>query len=48
MIDAPVLILANKQDLKEALPPEDIGRQLGVDSIARRPVRLQSCVALNG
>ncbi|KMS90149.1 hypothetical protein BVRB_033480 [Beta vulgaris subsp. vulgaris] len=44
--DAPVLILANKQDLPDALPPDIIRNLLDLDEIA--VCRAVGVVALNG
>ena len=40
----PILILANKQDLPNALSPEDIWSSLGVQDLAKKKVKIiKSC-----
>lgn len=41
----PVLVFANKQDLLQALPADDIAQSLGLQNIKDRPWNLQACSA---
>jgi hypothetical protein len=47
--DALVLVLANKQDIKGALRPEELQQRLGLGQVAAaRRVHMQPCCALTG
>lgn len=48
MKDAIILVFANKQDLKGALPPEEIPEQLDLGKISDRNWYVQPCVAITG
>lgn len=45
---APLLVLANKQDVQEAARPEEVANHLGVGKIDARPVRVQAACAYTG
>lgn len=44
----PLLVLANKQDLLNALPPDEVAEGLNLFSIRDRPWQIQPCSAKNG
>lgn len=44
----PVLVFANKQDLLQAAPPQEIADKLQLNKIRDRPWRIQGCSALTG
>ncbi|KAG7318941.1 hypothetical protein KOW79_017415 [Hemibagrus wyckioides] len=46
--DAVVLVLANKQDLANAMPVHEMTEKLRLDTIKRRPWHIQSTCATNG
>ena len=46
LIDVPVLVFANKQDLPEALPLNEIQSRLQIH--ANQPIRIMELSALNG
>mmetsp|Transcript_27409 Transcript_27409/g.40906 ORF Transcript_27409/g.40906 Transcript_27409/m.40906 type:complete len:246 (-) Transcript_27409:373-1110(-) len=48
MIGAPVLILANKQDLPNAMSLKEIAENLGVGSLRKPKLHIQPCVATTG
>ena len=48
MKDAVILIYANKQDLKNALTPEEIPEKLGMNRIRNRTWYVQPCIATKG
>lgn len=43
-----VLVFANKQDLKDAMPPAEITEALSLHSIKNRDWHIQACCALTG
>lgn len=48
LVDAPLLILANKQDLPAATAIDEISRRLQLSSITSRPLKLLGISALTG
>ena len=44
----PCLIYANKQDLMNAIPPDEVSEGLNLNSIKDRPWKIQACSAKNG
>lgn len=46
--DVPILVLANKQDVKGALKEEQISTQYSLHEIKDHSWRLQGCSALEG
>jgi len=48
LVEVPVLILANKQDLVNALSPEEITKALRLDNIRDRDWHIQGCSAKSG
>ncbi len=48
MQGVPVLVLANKQDLLNALPADDIAEALNLFLIRDRPWQIQGCSAKDG
>jgi GTPase SAR1 family protein len=49
LLKAPLLILANKQDVKGALVPAELAKELDLNAAEiRRPYHVQGCCALNG
>jgi GTPase SAR1 family protein len=49
LVEAPLLILANKQDLKGSLIPAELSKELDLDaSEIRRPYHVQGCCAITG
>jgi ADP-ribosylation factor-like protein 3 len=48
MHGVPVLVLANKQDLLNALPADDIAEALNLFLIRDRPWQIQGCSAKDG
>jgi ADP-ribosylation factor-like protein 5B len=49
LVKAPLLILANKQDLKGCLSPAELAKELDLNAAEiRRPYHVQACCALNG
>lgn len=46
--DVPILVLANKQDVKGALNEEQISKQYSLHEIKDHSWRLQVCSALEG
>ncbi|VEL39829.1 unnamed protein product [Protopolystoma xenopodis] len=44
----PLLVLANKQDLLNAAPANEISRGLDLVSIRDRPWQIQACSAVTG
>lgn len=44
----PLLVLANKQDLADALPPSELAQSLQLDSIRDRPWQIIATNALTG
>jgi len=47
LLDAPLLIMANKQDLKEALAADEIKKTMNLQ-VGKRPMLVQPISALNG
>ncbi|EAZ51311.1 ADP-ribosylation factor-like protein 2 (ARL2), partial [Cryptosporidium parvum Iowa II] len=45
---ASLLVFANKQDLSNALKPEEVAHALGLSNINNRHWRIQSCCGLDG
>jgi ADP-ribosylation factor-like protein 5B len=45
---AALLVLANKQDLKNALSAQEISEKLGLSDLKTRPWHIQACCALTG
>eukprot|EP01027_Heterolobosea_sp_BB2_P010835 GEZU01015844.1.p1 GENE.GEZU01015844.1~~GEZU01015844.1.p1 ORF type:complete len:222 (-),score=42.71 GEZU01015844.1:43-708(-) len=43
-----LLVFANKQDLKEAMPPAEISQKLGLHNIKDNDWHIQACCALTG
>ncbi|KAH8740496.1 hypothetical protein FG386_002220 [Cryptosporidium ryanae] len=48
LASASLLVFANKQDLQNALEPEEIAKALNLCEIKNRHWRIQSCCGLNG
>mmetsp|Transcript_4479 Transcript_4479/g.14597 ORF Transcript_4479/g.14597 Transcript_4479/m.14597 type:complete len:126 (-) Transcript_4479:407-784(-) len=48
MNGVPLLVLANKQDLIQALPPDEIAAEMNLHSIRDRPWQIQPCAATTG
>ena len=49
LLEAPLLILANKQDVKGCLSPPELSTELDLDARAiRRPYHVQGCCAITG
>eukprot|EP00891_Asterochloris_glomerata_P002104 jgi/Astpho2/2104/Aster-00586 len=48
LYDAPLLVLANKQDSSAALSGDEVTEQLGLSTVISRPCRVQTASALNG
>ena len=49
LLEAPLLILGNKQDIKGCMTPAELSTELDLDAAAiRRPYRVQGCCALTG
>ena len=46
--DAVLLVLANKQDLPNAMPPTEITEKLGLSSMSNRAWNIQGCVGTQG
>lgn len=46
--DATVLVLANKQDLPDAMPVGDLTEELGLPAMTSRKWFVQACCARNG
>lgn len=47
LFGAPVLVLANKQDLEDAQPPEAVQQMLGLDEL-KVPMRVQDVSGVTG
>lgn len=47
LLDAPLLVVANKQDMKSAVPPEEIIKELNLD-VRKRAFRIQPVSAIAG
>ena len=47
-MEAAVLIFANKQDLKDALTPEELTQKLQLHTIKSHDWHIQSCCAVTG
>ena len=48
MFGVPVLVMANKQDLPQALGPSEVANKLGLSVIKDRDWRVQGTTATNG
>ena len=48
MVGVPVVVLANKQDLPQAVPPSDVAMSLGLDKLRNRKWYVQGTSALSG
>ena len=48
LLNCPILIMANKQDLKEALSPIEITEKLGMNNIKGRKLLVNGCSAATG
>lgn len=48
MRGVPVVVLANKQDLPNALPPSEVGTRLGLNQMRSRDWYIQGTCAVNG
>lgn len=46
MVKAPILVLANKQDLENAMPPDEISEILNLGKIKERPWAIFKCSAV--
>ena len=46
--DCPFLIMANKQDLNNALPPNEVTKELGLLNVKGRPLLVLGTSAING
>ena len=48
LLQIPVLVFANKQDLVNALPPDEIAAHLSLATLRDRPWQIQGCSAKSG
>ena len=48
LASVPLLVIANKQDLPNALPPREIALKLGLEELRARSWHLQPCAATTG
>lgn len=49
LVDAPLLVLANKQDVAEAMKPAELSQELDLNGRdLRRPYHVQGCCAITG
>ena len=48
LVQAAILVLANKQDLKDAMSTADLTTALALDSVKHHDWHIQACCALTG
>jgi ADP-ribosylation factor-like protein 3 len=48
LLNVPILVFANKQDLKHSAKAQEVADALNLDSIENRSWRIQACSALTG
>ena len=46
--DIPILVLANKPDLPQAMKPADVAQKLGLNELSKRQWHVQGTCATNG